>query len=55
MGIQEDGAGLARLAELVDAGWLRLRVAERFTLRDIRAAHERFEAGGTVAKVIIEF
>jgi NADPH:quinone reductase-like Zn-dependent oxidoreductase len=55
MGIQEDGAGLARLADLVDAGSLRLRVAERFALRDIRAAHERFEAGGLVGKVVIEF
>jgi NADPH:quinone reductase-like Zn-dependent oxidoreductase len=55
MGIQEDGAGLARLADLVDAGSLQLRVAERFAVRDIRAAHERFEAGGLVGKVVIEF
>jgi NADPH:quinone reductase-like Zn-dependent oxidoreductase len=55
MGVQEDGAGLARLADLVDAGSLQLRVAERFALRDIRAAHERFEAGGLVGKIVIEF
>jgi NADPH:quinone reductase-like Zn-dependent oxidoreductase len=39
----------------VDAGSLQLRVAERFALRDIRAAHERFEAGGLVGKIVIEF
>lgn len=55
MGIQEDGAGLARLAALVDAGSLRLRVGQRFALREIRAAHEHFEAGGLLGKVVIEF
>jgi len=55
MGVQEDGAGLARLAALVDSGSLRLRVGERFPLRQIREAHELFEAGGLVGKVVIEF
>lgn len=55
IGVQEDGAGLAALAALVDQGVLRLRVARRFALRDVRAAHRAFEAGGLVGKVVIEF
>jgi NADPH2:quinone reductase len=41
-----DGARLAELAALVDAGHLTLRVAERFGLADVAAAHERFSRGG---------
>ncbi|HEY3505198.1 MAG TPA: NADP-dependent oxidoreductase [Actinocatenispora sp.] len=55
IGVQEDGAGLAELAALVDRGLLRLRVARRYALRDVRAAHHAFEAGGLVGKVVIEF
>lgn len=55
MGVREDGAGLARLAALVDAGSLRLWIAERFPQRRIREAHERFEAGGLVGKIVIDF
>lgn len=46
---------LAHLAGLVDAGELRLRIAGRFPLDDIRAAHERFEAGGLLGKVLVTF
>jgi NADPH:quinone reductase-like Zn-dependent oxidoreductase len=55
IGVREDGAGLAELGALVDKGVLRLRVARRFALRDIRAAHRAFEAGGLVGKVVIDF
>ncbi|WP_326797682.1 NADP-dependent oxidoreductase [Streptomyces sp. NBC_01808] len=53
--VQESATDLAHLAKLVDAGELRLRVAERYPLDDIRTAHERFEAGGLLGKVLITF
>ena len=55
IGVQEDGAGLAELAARVDAGGLRLRVARRYPLREVRAAHRAFEAGGLVGKVVLDF
>ncbi len=55
MGVQEDGAALAELAALVDSGELTLRIARRFALRDIRLAHEAFEAGGLAGKVVLDF
>jgi NADPH:quinone reductase-like Zn-dependent oxidoreductase len=55
IGVQEDGKGLAELAAQVDAGVLRLRVARRYPLREVRAAHRAFEAGGLVGKVVLEF
>jgi NADPH:quinone reductase-like Zn-dependent oxidoreductase len=53
--VQENATDLAHLAELVDAGELRLRIAHRFPREDIRAAHETFEAGGLLGKVLITF
>ncbi|MEU6159044.1 zinc-binding dehydrogenase [Streptomyces sp. NPDC047130] len=53
--VQENATDLARLARLVDAGELRLRIAGRFPPDDIRAAHERFEAGGLPGKVLVTF
>jgi hypothetical protein len=53
--VQLDPIGLAELVEQVDAGQLRLRVARRFPLAEIRQAHEFFEAGGLDGKVIISF
>lgn len=53
--VQESAADLAHLAELVDTGELRLRVAARHPFTDIRTAHERFEAGGLLGKVLITF
>ncbi|QKV90686.1 NADP-dependent oxidoreductase [Streptomyces sp. NA02950] len=53
--VQENATDLAHLAELVDSDELRLRIADRFSLDDIRTAHERFEAGGLLGKVVITF
>jgi NADPH:quinone reductase-like Zn-dependent oxidoreductase len=53
--VQENATDLAHLAQLVDTGELRLRIADRFPLDEIRAAHERFEAGGLLGKVLITF
>ncbi|WUA30091.1 zinc-binding dehydrogenase [Streptomyces canus] len=46
---------LVHLAKSVDTDELRLRIADRFPLDDIRTAHERFEAGGLLGKVLITF
>ncbi|MGP3989344.1 zinc-binding dehydrogenase [Streptomyces sp. 3N207] len=48
-------ARLAHLAKLVDTDELRLRIAGRFPLDDIRTAHESFEAGGLLGKALITF
>ncbi|MFE4517046.1 NADP-dependent oxidoreductase [Kitasatospora sp. NPDC056783] len=53
--VREDGAGLAELAALVDAGALRLRVHASYGLQDVRAAHDRFRAGGLTGKIVVTF
>ncbi|OIJ91743.1 hypothetical protein BIV25_28670 [Streptomyces sp. MUSC 14] len=51
--VQENATDLAHLAKLVDTDVPRLRIADRFPLDDIRTAHESFEAGGLLGKVLI--
>ncbi|WP_326824926.1 NADP-dependent oxidoreductase [Streptosporangium sp. NBC_01756] len=53
--VQEDGRALAELAALVDSGELRLRVAEHHPVHAVRHAHERFERGGLLGKVVLTF
>lgn len=53
--VGHDPAALAALARHVDAGDLTLRIAARYPLAEVRAAHERYEAGGLLGKVVIEF
>ncbi|MFJ6743244.1 NADP-dependent oxidoreductase [Streptomyces sp. NPDC091279] len=53
--VQENQDHLAHLAALVDSGELRLRVAHRHPFAEVRAAHERFEAGGVLGKVLLTF
>ncbi|MFJ7125788.1 NADP-dependent oxidoreductase [Streptomyces sp. NPDC098101] len=53
--VQESAKDLAALVELVDAGRLRVRVAEYHPVTEVRAAHERFEAGGLSGKVVLLF
>lgn len=53
--VQEDATDLAHLARLVDSQEIRLRIADRYPYTDIRAAHERFEAGGLLGKILITF
>ncbi|MDT0269121.1 zinc-binding dehydrogenase [Streptomyces sp. DSM 44915] len=53
--VQEDAADLAALAAAVDAGELRLRVAAYHPVAEVRRAHERFEAGGLLGKVVLLF
>ncbi|MFB8002910.1 NADP-dependent oxidoreductase [Nocardia sp. NPDC056000] len=48
-----DGARLAALADLVDAGTLTLRVAETFPLEQAAAAHTRFEKGGVRGRLVL--
>ncbi|WP_329082585.1 MULTISPECIES: zinc-binding dehydrogenase [unclassified Streptosporangium] len=53
--VREDGAGLAELAAIVDAGQARPRIDSRYGLRDVRAAYERFLRGKLSGKVVLVF
>ncbi|MET8978922.1 NADP-dependent oxidoreductase [Streptomyces sp. NPDC004539] len=53
--VQENSDHLADLVALVDKGALRLRIAARHPLDEVRAAHERFEAGGVLGKILLTF
>ncbi|TMR09274.1 NADP-dependent oxidoreductase [Nonomuraea turkmeniaca] len=53
--VQEDQDHLAHLAALVDRGELRLRIAHRYPFHEVRSAHERFEAGGVLGKILLIF
>jgi NADPH:quinone reductase-like Zn-dependent oxidoreductase len=48
-----DPEGLGHLVKIVDDGALSLRVAAHYGLHEIRAAHEHFEAGGLLGKVVL--
>ena len=51
--ISADGARLAELAALVDAGRLTLRVADTLPLTDAKTAHERLGAGGVRGRLVL--
>ena len=53
--VDDDPAGLRRLAELVDAGALELRIAAHYGVTDFAAAHAFFESGGLLGKVVLHF
>jgi hypothetical protein len=48
--VQENATDLTHLAKLIDTDELRLRIADRFPLDDVRTAHERFEAEASSAR-----
>lgn len=48
-----DGARLAELSALVDAGHLTLRVAQQIPLAEAARAHERFAAGGLRGRLVL--
>lgn len=48
-----DGAQLAELVSLVEQGCLTLRVAERYALADVAAAHARLEQGGVRGRLVL--
>jgi NADPH2:quinone reductase len=50
-----DGAGIARLAELVLQERLTLRVADTMPVADAAAAHRRLEAGGVRGRLVLTF
>ncbi|WP_250555998.1 NADP-dependent oxidoreductase [Pseudonocardia lacus] len=50
-----DGAGIARLAELVLAGQLTLRVADTVPAERAAEAHRRLEAGGVRGRLVLTF
>jgi NADPH2:quinone reductase len=45
---------IGRLTRLLDDGWLKHRIAARFSLDDVAAAHEAVESGKRVGNVILE-
>lgn len=51
--VSADGARLAELVRLVDAGELTLRVAETFALDDASKAHARLAEGGIRGRLVI--
>ncbi len=51
--VRADGARLAELGALVDAGALTLRVAETYGLDDAAAAHARLAEGGVRGRVVL--
>ncbi|GIJ75392.1 NADP-dependent oxidoreductase [Virgisporangium ochraceum] len=53
--VREDADGLADLVTLVDARELRVRVGAYLPVGDVRRAHELFEAGGMLGKVVLTF
>ena len=52
--VHADGARLAELSALVDAGRLTLRVAGTYPLAHIAQAHERLAAGGLRGRLVLE-
>lgn len=52
-GLQPERQGdiLRSIANLVDRGWLRVHVSERFPLDRIAEAHRRIESGHTIGKI----
>ncbi|WP_405498066.1 NADP-dependent oxidoreductase [Streptomyces sp. NBC_00096] len=51
--VAADGAHLARLVSLVDAGELTLRVAETYPLEEAAKAHARLAEGGTRGRIVL--
>ena len=51
--IRADGAQLAELVALADAGHLSLRVAETMPLEQVARAHERLAAGGLRGRLVL--
>ncbi|MGI8623633.1 MAG: NADP-dependent oxidoreductase [Solirubrobacteraceae bacterium] len=51
--VRPDGAQLAELVALADAGRLRVPVVEEYSLDNVAAAHERMESGGVHGKLVV--
>ncbi|MED7947386.1 NADP-dependent oxidoreductase [Streptomyces sp. BE20] len=52
--VEPDGAALALLAQLIDAGAIAVEVEEVFTLEDAAKAHARGETGRTRGKLVLD-
>lgn len=51
--VRSSGAQLARLADLLDAGTLRVAIDNTFPLADARRAHERASGGNIQGKIVL--
>lgn len=52
--VEPDGHALERATDLIEAGDLKVTVAETFPLERAAAAHERLERGGVGGKLVLE-
>jgi NADPH:quinone reductase-like Zn-dependent oxidoreductase len=52
--VEPDGKALEMAAELIEAGHLKVKIAETFPLDSAAAAHERLERGGVRGKLVLE-
>ena len=52
--VRSSGSQLAQLADLLDAGTLRVGIDSTFALADVRAAHERASSGHIQGKIILK-
>ena len=52
--VEPDGHALEQIARLIDAGELKVNIAETFPLERAAAAHERLERGGLSGKLVLE-
>jgi NADPH:quinone reductase-like Zn-dependent oxidoreductase len=53
--VQQHPDGLAALARKVDEGALQLRVAAYYPVQQVVEAHQQFESGGLLGKVVVMF
>jgi len=51
--VRSSGAQLARLADLLDAGTVRVAIDSTFPLADARRAHERASGGNIQGKIVL--
>lgn len=51
--VEPDGAALARIAALVDAGHVRVEVAATFALEEVDTAHQLAETNHTRGKIVL--
>ena len=51
--VRSNGAQLASLAELLDAGTVRVAIDSTFALADARRAHERASRGNIQGKIVL--
>ncbi len=52
--VQPSSEGLSRIAELIDAGTVKVLIDSVFPLSEVRAAHEKSQTGRAKGKIVLE-